>query len=241
MPFYNEEANVESVVTELLAAVTSSEYSVELVCVQNGSYDRTDDILSRLAKTNPPITIVRIATNRGYGHGVRQGMVTATGDIIGYSDGDGQVQPTDVVRVLGGLRTHRAAKAIRITRNDGWQRYLASSVYNALFKLLFHVRQHDANAKPKFLRKDDLTKLALASDDFFLDAEVMIKTEALGIVWAEEPIEFRKRAGGASSVRLSSVVEFLNNLLRWRFGRDYRAWKRTALQLRSSELGTRHV
>jgi len=237
IPFFNEEENVEPVVTGLLAALTGGDFDVDLVCVQNGSRDRTGEILARLGQTNPRITIVNIATNRGYGFGVRQGLTTATGTIIGYSDGDGQAQPADVIRVLGSMRTHRAAKAIRIIRNDGWQRRFVSAIFNALFHFLFRVRPRDANAKPKFFHKEDLTKLALESDDFFIDTEVMIKVEALGITWAEEPIEFCKRVGGASSVRLSSIMEFLYNLLRWRFGQGYRTWKRTTLPSQSSTAG----
>jgi glycosyltransferase involved in cell wall biosynthesis len=230
LPFYNEEANAERVVTELLAAMRGDDREIGLICVQNGSRDRTGEILARLAQANPSIKVVSIETNRGYGFGIRQGLQAAGGEIVGYLDGDGQVKTSDVLRVLDRMKTRRAAKAARVVRGDGLQRRLVSSCYNALFKLLFCVRARDANAKPKFLRKEDLAKLALVSNDWFVDAEVMIKSSALGIEWAEEAVEFHKRASGASHVRIGSIVEFLKNLWCWRFGRIYRTWKRTALQ-----------
>ncbi len=229
LPFYNEEANVENVVRDLLSA-TGGDWDIRLCCVQNGSRDNTGKILAQLAAADGRVQVVDVPVNRGYGYGIRQGLAAATGEIVGYLDGDGQVCPADVLRVLAGMKTNRAAKAVRAVRGDGWQRRLVSGIYNTMFRLLFAVRVGDANAKPKFLRKEDLAKLALVSDDWFVDAEVMIKTAALGIAWAETPIEFRKRAGGKSNVRLGSIVEFLRNLARWRCGQTYKTWKQTTLR-----------
>jgi glycosyltransferase involved in cell wall biosynthesis len=230
LPFYNEGANVERVVTELLTATRGADWDIRLACVQNGSCDDTGKILARLAQANPRVSIIEVPYNQGYGFGIRQGLAAATGEIVGYLDGDGQVQPSDMLRVLAGMQVARAAKAIRVVRGDGWRRRLVSGIYNTLFRVLFAIRARDANAKPKFLRKEDLAKLALVSDDWFIDAEVMIKTAALGIQWAEEPVEFRKRDGGKSNVRVGSIVEFLSNLARWRFGQTYKTWKRTTLR-----------
>ena len=230
LPFYNEEANAERVVTELLAAMRGDDREIGLICVQNGSRDRTGEILTRLARSNPSINVVSVETNQGYGFGIRQGLQAARGEVVGYLDGDGQVKPADVLRVLDRMKTQRAAKAIRVVRGDGLWRRLVSACYNALFKFLFCVRARDVNAKPKFLRKEDLAKLTLVSNDWFIDAEVMIKSSALGIEWVEEAVEFRKRASGTSNVRIGLIVEFLKNLLRWRYGRIYRTWKRTVLQ-----------
>jgi glycosyltransferase involved in cell wall biosynthesis len=229
MPFYNEEANVERVVTDLLAASAGYPRPVELVCVRNGSRDRTGEILDRLARANPRIHVVNVPVNQGYGYGVRQGLAAATGQVIGYLDGDGQVLPADVLMVLSRMETHRAAKAVRVTRDDGCQRRVVSAIFNFLFRALFGVRARDTNAKPKFLRKEDLAKLALVSNDWFIDAEVMIKCSALGIEWDETPVRFRERSGGSSNVRLGSMIEFLKNLGRWRFGSQYMSWKRTTL------------
>ncbi|MCG3149439.1 MAG: Undecaprenyl-phosphate 4-deoxy-4-formamido-L-arabinose transferase [Verrucomicrobiae bacterium] len=229
MPFYNEEANVERVVRELSTAFDGTAIRVEFVCVCNGSRDRTGEILANLAQADSRIKIVTVAVNQGYGYGVRQGLAAATGAIVGYLDGDGQVLPADVIQVLHRMAHQRAAKTIRVTRDDGWQRRLVSAIYNCLFRVLFGFRAHDVNAKPKFLHKEDLAKLALVSNDWFIDAEVMIKSAALGIHWDEIPVRFRERTGGSSNVRISSIIEFLNNLGCWRFGQLYNTWKRTTL------------
>lgn len=228
LPFYNEEANVRRVVSALLAAGRQSEWEVDLVCVQNGSLDQTPQLLQALAAENPDVSIVKVPVNRGYGHGVCEGLRQAGGEVVGYLDGDGQISPDDVFQTLAGMRTHRAAKAIRVERQDGWQRRGISWCYNqllrVLFAVLFRVHSRDANAKPKFLRRSDLELLKLVSDDWFIDAEIMIKSAALGITWAEHPVRFLRRQGGRSNVRLGTIYEFLANLLRWRFKGLYSAW-----------------
>ena len=208
----------------------AEDWQIELVCVQNGSQDRTGEILHELASTNNYISVVEVRINHGYGFGIRQGMQAASGEIVGYLDGDGQIAPQDVLRVLDRMRVDRAAKAVRTERKDGARRGFVSFCYNRLFRLLLGVPVQDANAKPKFLRKEDLAKLSLVSNDWFIDAEIMIKISALGIGWSEIPVEFHRRARGASNVRLRSIVEFLRNMARWRFGGLLEAWKQTTSQ-----------
>ncbi len=229
MPFYNEEANVEGVVTELLTATATANWDIDFVCVQNGSRDQTGAILQRLTREHSRVSMVDVAINRGYGFGIRQGLVAATGDIVGYLDGDGQVSPEDVLRVLDGMGSQPAAKAIRVQRQDGPQRLVISWCYNQILRLLFFVlfRLHarDANAKPKFLRRANLRVIDPVSDDWFIDAEIMIKAASIGTVWSEQPVKFLKRKAGRSNVRLGTILEFLRNLVRWRFGGRYSAWK----------------
>ena len=225
LPFYNEEASVEQVVSDLAQACRRSEWTIRLVCVQNGSRDRTGARLQQLAQTYPEVLVVEVPQNQGYGYGIQQGLLQASGEIVGYMDGDGQILPEDMLHVLGRMKSDRAAKAVRVWRGDGGLRQVVSWCYNRVFKILFRIPQRDVNAKPKFMRRADFLRISPISKDWFIDPEVMIKAAALGISWVEVPVEFRRRSRGQSSVRVQTALEFFRNLIRWRFGGQLPAWR----------------
>ena len=171
------------------------------------------------------VRVVAVPQNQGYGYGIQQGLLQASGEIVGYMDGDGQILPEDMLHVLGRMKTDRAAKAVRVWRGDGGLRQVVSWCYNRVFKILFRIPQRDVNAKPKFMHRSDFLRIAPISKDWFIDPEVMIKAAALGVVWVEVPVEFRRRSRGQSSVRVQTALEFFRNLIRWRFGGQLPAWR----------------
>src|SRR5688572_25050140 len=71
MPCYNEEACLGETAPALVDAFADEGIKLELVLVDNGSRDRTGQIIDELRARGLPITKVTIAVNRGYGHGIR--------------------------------------------------------------------------------------------------------------------------------------------------------------------------
>src|SRR5438552_18121238 len=91
LPFYNEEECVERVIRDVHSALRGLPF--EIVAVQNGSRDRTEEILNCLTKHLPQLRIVVVPVNRGFGYGLIQGMAASTGEVVGFMPGDGQVDP----------------------------------------------------------------------------------------------------------------------------------------------------
>ena len=218
MPMYNEEAIVEKVVSEIMMSFDQKHLNYELVLVKNGCKDTTGEIIDSLAKKDSRIKPVLVPVNLGYGHGVISGLNAASGKIIGFVDGDGQVPPDDIIRVLHGFEDgHQVmCKGIRYNRGDGWKRIFASFGYNALFKILFLSTARDINGKPKFFKKELYDTLYLESKDWFIDPEIMIKVLHKGYKAKEVEVHFDERKKGKSNVSLKTVSEFWKNLVKWR-------------------------
>lgn len=228
LPFYNEAAGAAAVVTGLSAHLAEATVDYQLVLVDNGSTDGTGAALRALAAAEPRLTVVTVPANRGYGRGIRAGLDAATGDIIGYLDGDGQIAPADLLRTYRVLQAGGGdfAKARRLTRGDSWSRRLVSWTFNLCFRWLFHVEALDVNAKPKLFRREWREPLALAADDWFIDAELMLKAARLGMRTVIVDVHFHPRPAGASHVRPAAIAEFVANLARYRCG-GLRAWEET--------------
>ncbi len=220
IPLYNEQDNVENVVTNLVAALEAAHVDYELVLVNNGSEDRTGEIIERLARENHRLVPVHIPVNQGYGWGIITGLKHCRGRYLGYAWGDNQVRAEDVVKIFDRLRQGDVdmVKALRIERHDGLQRLIITRVYNTVFPFFFPVYSKDVNGCPKIFTREAYEAIAPKSRDWFLDAEIMIKAHKLGLRVAEIPVIFYPRSSGKSKVRWKTVLEFALNMIRYRLG-----------------------
>jgi glycosyltransferase involved in cell wall biosynthesis len=224
LPAYNEEDVLRSTVEGLAKEFQNRGVAVELILVDNGSSDRTGDIMDGLAAEGLPVVKERVDVNRGYGYGVLRGLALARGRFVGFVCADGQVEPRDVVSVYEIASRARPPAVVKVRRHfrmDGFSRRVASIVYNLLANILFSgIRTIDINGNPKIWPADWLEPMRLQSHGWFLDSEVMIKAKRLGLGVIEVNVMARMREGGRSNVRPATCVELLRGLVRYRLGRE---------------------
>ena len=134
IPFYNEEKIIELLVKELIDQLMEHKIDYELILINNGAKDRTEEIIKELSSKDRRIKPLKIEINQGYGFGVGSGLKKATGNYIGYMDGDFEVLPEDVIKVYKKAKETNAdvCKGVRLVRAKG-MRKLASVGYDLLF------------------------------------------------------------------------------------------------------------
>jgi glycosyltransferase involved in cell wall biosynthesis len=232
MPCYNEEAIVAQTIRRTLTAFDEGGHRVQIIAVDNGSRDRTGQILASIAQKDPRVTPVRVAVNEGYGFGILSGLPHCTEDWIGLIPADAQVDAIDTVRLFEealACEEPVLAKARRRFRMDGFARKVVSIGYNALFRLLWPgVASLDINGLPKILPRAVVRRLELTSKDWFLDPEIMIKTYYLGVRCIEFNVFARMRSRGLSHVNSATVGNFFAGLMRYRFSPALRSWRRSS-------------
>jgi glycosyltransferase involved in cell wall biosynthesis len=231
MPCYNEDAIVGQTVRRILAAFDRAGIPLELVTVDNGSADRTGEILAALARDDARVMPRRVERNVGYGNGVLSGLPHCRAPWIGIVPADGQVDAEDIVRLYEDAVASGEvvlAKARRRFRMDGLARKFVSVAYNVFFRVLWRgVDSLDINGLPKIMPHEVVRRMALSSRQWFLDPEIMIKSQYLGIRVLEYNVFARMRGSGLSHVRVSTCWEFFVSLLRYRFSGELRAWRRS--------------
>jgi glycosyltransferase involved in cell wall biosynthesis len=224
----------------LVDAFALAGVALELVMVDNGSTDGTSAAIDALVVGGLPITKATVPLNRGQGLGILTGLAVGRGAHIGYVNADGQIAPEDVVRVYTATRAAPRAlvKARRLNRPDGITRALVSVVYNAMMQVFFWgMPSRDVNCNPKILPADVLRLMQLSSYDWFLEAEIMLKARHLGLTVVEIDVVSRERQGGRSHVRVATVLEFLRNIMLFRLGGPWRAWRKQVGAIVPSEAG----
>jgi len=226
MPCYNEEDIIEYTIPKLVEAFDVAGIDLELVAVDNGSRDRTGEIIGDLARRYPAIVPHRVDLNEGYGKGVLAGLTRCRAPWFGIIPADGQVDAEDVVRLFEAVRVSNRpvlAKVRRRFRLDGLLRKVISTGYNAFVRLLWpRLQSIDINGSPKILPREVVERMHLESKGWLLDPEIMIKAHYMGLDVLEFNVFGRMRSAGVSHVRPATCWEFLRALLRFRFSLRWR-------------------
>ncbi|HZN27378.1 MAG TPA: glycosyltransferase family 2 protein [Burkholderiales bacterium] len=230
MPCYNEEAIVAQTIRRTLHAFQVPGYRLELVAVDNGSHDRTGEIIKEFEAAGAGVKHVRVEKNQGYGFGILSGIPHCTAPWIGFIPADSQVDAEDTVRLYEeALACEEAVvvKARRRFRMDGFTRKVVSVTYNMLFRTLWpSIASFDINGLPKLMPREVVRRMQLSSSDWFLDPEIMIKSHYLGVRCIEYNVFARMRSRGLSHVSAATCVNFFSGLIRYRFSNTLSAWRR---------------
>lgn len=216
IPCFNESGNVERVADDLAVLGEAPDPPPELIFVDNGSHDRTREILDRIVKSRPNCRMVALDLNRGYGGGILAGMDIASGDVVAIGTGDAQVRGEDFQKAWALMRSgdYDYVKAYRIARQDGSLRRSVSLCYNWAFQWLFGPVYRDINGPIKMMRKSLWDSLNLVCSDWFIDAEIALKVRLRpDIRIADFPVDWFRRESGRSQVRWTSVLEFARNMI----------------------------
>jgi len=231
IPCYNEAESIPYTLPSLCAAFERAGLALEIVAVDNGSTDRTPELLAGLAAEGLAVRTVRVEVNQGYGFGLLSGIPHARAPWVGFIPADGQVDAEDVVRLFEALvpcGPMTLGKVRRRFRMDGPTRKAVSILYNGLVWCLWpRLGSIDVNGTPKILHRDVLARMQLESRRWFLDPEILIKARHLGVRVLELNAFARMRGRGLSHVRAATCWEFFRELLRYRFTGHLRAWKRS--------------
>ena len=228
MPCYDEEEVIPITIPDLCRAFAARGHRLQLVATDNGSHDRTGEIIRELAREYP-VTPHRVEHNEGYGKGVLESFAVCQAPWIGIIPADGQVDAEDVVRLWEAVKHTNSptlGKVRRRFRLDGFRRKVISVLYNGFVRLLWpRLASIDVNGSPKILHRDTIARMDLVSKDWFLDPEIMIKAHYMGVRVLEMNVFARMRGNGLSHIRASTCWEFFWSILRFKLG-GYARWKR---------------
>lgn len=236
MPCYNEQSSLRHTVSGIVQAFKDEGIDLQLVLVDNGSTDKTEDVIDELLMEKFPVTKVKIEVNQGYGYGILRGFENCKGIIVGFLHADGQISPEDVIAIYRQVldkKNEVLAKPRRVIRQDGLNRRIVSLCYNGIMKLIFgRLDRGDINASPKVFSRKNLEVMQLSSTDWFLDPEIMIKANYLGLEIVEKDIYGLPRHGGKSNVKLATIIEFIKNIIRYRLGGPLKDWQNDVKDLK---------
>jgi undecaprenyl-phosphate 4-deoxy-4-formamido-L-arabinose transferase len=145
VPVFNEEANLEELIERCLAVGQQLEEDFELVLVDDGSRDRSAEMIGE-AVTKHPGLVIGVLLKRNYGQhsAVMAGFAEARGDLVVTLDADLQNPPEEIPKLVEKYREGcDVVGSIRVSRQDSLFRRTASKIVNAAARKATGVSMHD--------------------------------------------------------------------------------------------------
>jgi glycosyltransferase involved in cell wall biosynthesis len=132
IPAYNEEECIGQCVEELAGVLRGMAVSFEIIVADDGSTDRTADILKEMRTDLPEVVIVRLDGRHGQSAALDAGLRTARGELIVTLDADMQNDPADIPRLVRMTSEWDVICGYRRERHDNWVRRVSSRVANGV-------------------------------------------------------------------------------------------------------------
>ncbi len=210
IPCYNEEEGIPHLVTQLNPAVQKLQqhYQVELVFVDDGSIDKTNELLQQQYGNNPQARIITHEKNRNLGAALRTGFAHCTGDYIAALDSDCTYGPelllpmmemmdekTDIATVSP---YHPQGKI----RNVPAYRIFLSKGASFLYRVLLDWNLYTYTAMVRVYKKDVIKNISFERDNFLGVTELLVKAMLKGHTVKELPAELQVRKFGQSKMKM---------------------------------------
>lgn len=212
VPIYNEEESLPHLVEQLLNALRPSGEHFELVLVNDGSGDRSAEVLEDLSARVPEVVAVLLRKNYGQTAAMAAGFDVSQGQVIISLDGDLQNDPADIPMLLAKLREgFDLVSGWRHQRQDAAiQRKLPSRIANRLIGGVTGVHLHDYGCSLKAYRREVLADMRLYGElHRFLPALAFIE----GARITEVKVNHRARQFGSSKYGIDRTFRVLMDLL----------------------------
>lgn len=192
---YNEVGTIAEVIRRVMGCA----FEAEIIVVDDGSTDGTDEVLKRLSDENPKLRCFNQGVNQGKGAALRRGFAAATNPFVIVQDADLEYDPRDYHSVLEPLIDGRADMVYGSRFLGGPHRVLFfwHSVGNRLLTLISNMvcdlNLSDMETGMKAFRREKLSELKLRADRFTFEPEITVKAARAGWRIYEVPISYSGR------------------------------------------------
>ncbi len=221
IPVYNEEENLPLLYDAVLAAAEHFPQPWEMVLVDDGSRDRSPEILRALARRDPEhVRVVLLRRNFGQTAAIAAGIDHARGQVIVLLDADLQNDPADIPKLLAKLdEGYDVVSGWRKHRQDPFlTRVLPSRLANALISWVTGVHLHDYGCTLKAYRREVLREFRLYGE---MHRFIPAYAAAVGARIAEVVVQHHPRRRGKSKYGLSRTLKVLLDLITVKFLLSY--------------------
>ena len=229
VPAYNEQDCIAETIDKITAYLSAKPFAFEIIVVDDGSRDRTAEIVNTLRDSNPNIELLKNATNRGKGAAVKKGVLAANGEYVLFLDADystsieefDKCQPfieEGIPVVIGSRREKESNIVVR----QPWYRVYMGHTFSVMARLLLAPSIHDFTCGFKCFETataKEIFKKQLI-EDWSFDAEILHIAYRKGLQIQQVPISWENHPDSKVRIVESTIKAFwglikirLNSLL----------------------------
>lgn len=222
IPVYNEETTL----AEIIRRVCATGLAHEIIAVDDGSTDRSPQILAELQSNGtPPLTILRHERNQGKGAAIRTGLTAVTGDLVLVQDADLEYDPPDYSTLLAPfadptVEVVYGSRNLRRNPQSSFAFYWGGRLLSWIANWLYGAHITDEATGYKVIKTNLLRDIGLETDGFEFCPEVTAKLLQRGAVIQEVPISYTPRSWEeGKKIRWYDGLIAIWTLIKYRFWR----------------------
>lgn len=220
VPVYNEEENIQYLYDQLTEVLEPLGLEYEIICADDGSKDRSFELLKALAERDHRVKIVRFRRNYGQTAGFSAGFDHAKGKIVVTIDADLQNDPAGIPALLDKMAEgYDVVSGWRKDRQDAYvSRKLPSKIANWLITQVTGVAVHDRGCSLRAHTLEIVKDMRLYGEMHRFIPDI---ASWLGANWTEVPVNHRPRRFGKSKYGIGRTFRVLLDLITIRFLQGY--------------------
>jgi len=221
-PAYNLESQIADTVNKAFQVVPKISENYEIIVIEDGSRDKTSNVLLRLKKKYPKLRIITHETNRGYGAALKSGFYNSKYEWVAFSDGDGQFDISELPKLIKLQRKANADVVVGyyLKRSVKFYRKVNTGLWQMVVRILFGLKVRDIDCGFKLISKkvlDTIPKLE-SERGAFISSEFLIKAQKYGFKIVEVGVHHYPRTEGKGTGADINVIikSFVDLIKLWR-------------------------
>lgn len=223
MPVYNEARTLKTILARVLASPV--DLPIEVICVDDGSRDKSVEILEAAAAADPRIRVFQQPVNKGKGAAIRRAIAEMRGDVAIIQDSDLEYDPNDYPALLAPIVQGHADAVFGSRFASASQRKVllywhgvANKFLTWLTNVLNDINLTDMETCYKAVRADILRQTPLHSDRFGIEPELTTRLSQWNVRLYEVPVSYHGRtAAEGKNIGWKDAVSAVWCLLKYRF------------------------
>ena len=209
IPVLNEEESIPELLKQIRLALKSE--SFEIIFIDDGSTDKSVEILKTESKKNENIRLISLRRNLGKSPALTLGFQKAIGEYVVMMDADLQDDPMEIKKLKDKMdEGFDLVSGWRKDRKDSLLKVVNSKFFNSLMSSLFKVKVHDLNCGLKLMKNDVAKELFLYGG---MHRFITIISKELGFKVAEAPIKHHPRKFGVSKFKSTKILTDIPDLM----------------------------
>jgi len=202
-PAYNEEKNIKKTVLSSYNKLKKIADRFEIIVVNDGSKDKTLEIVRGLEKFDKRIKLINHKHNKGYGGALKTGFYNCRYEWIFFMDSDGQFNFSEIDKLIDVQKKTKSDLVIGsyLSRKVSFFRRLNTFLWQSLVYLVFGLNVKDIDCAFKLINKKVIDSIPVLESGrgAFISTEFLVKAKLGGFKISEVPVQHFERSDGVST------------------------------------------